>query len=57
MACYRDSFIFLHLKGTKFLEGLCINGRVVLMWILQKQWEKVDWIHLAQDIEPIGVFL
>jgi len=39
-----------NLEGRVHLEDLGIGGKVVLEWILWKMgWERVDWIHLAQD--------
>jgi hypothetical protein len=32
------------------LEGLGIDGNIILKWIVKKVgWEGVYWIHLAQD--------
>jgi hypothetical protein len=31
------------------LEDLSIDGRIILEWVLEKRWQIVDWIHLAQD--------
>jgi hypothetical protein len=33
--------------GTNHLEGLGVDGRILLKWILG--WEGVDWIYLAED--------
>jgi hypothetical protein len=38
-----------NLKGTDHSENPCIDGRIILKWILGKWWEGVDWMHLAQD--------
>jgi hypothetical protein len=38
-----------NLKGRDYLEELCIDGKLILDWILKERgWEDVDWIHLAQ---------
>jgi hypothetical protein len=31
------------------LEDLGIDGRIILKCTLEKRWEVVGWIHLAQD--------
>jgi hypothetical protein len=37
-------------EGKNQQENTCINGRIILKWILEKQGVKlVDLIHLAQD--------
>jgi hypothetical protein len=38
-----------NLKGRDHLEDIGIDGRIVLEWILRKQWEGVDCMYLAQD--------
>jgi hypothetical protein len=30
-------------------ENLGVDGRIILEWILGKEWEGVDWIQLAGD--------
>jgi hypothetical protein len=34
-------------KGVGYYENAVVDGRVLKL-ILRKQWEDVDWIHLAQ---------
>jgi hypothetical protein len=36
-------------EGQRPLGRLRVAGRIILKWILEKQDEGVDWIHLAQD--------
>jgi len=32
------------------MEDLCIDGRIILKWILKKvEWWGMDWIDLAQE--------
>jgi hypothetical protein len=38
-----------NLKGRDHTEDLSVDGRIILKRILQKRWENVDRIHLAQD--------
>jgi hypothetical protein len=38
-------------------ESLYVNGRVVLIWFLKKQWVNVDWIHLPQNIYSSSVLV
>jgi len=26
-----------------------VNGRLILKWIKEMGWERMDWIHMAQD--------
>jgi len=40
-------FLLESLKRRDHLEDLDMDGRVILEWILEKQWEGVNWIHLA----------
>jgi hypothetical protein len=35
--------------NTLFWEDLAVDGKIILECILGKQWEGVDWTHLAQD--------
>jgi hypothetical protein len=37
-----------NLNREDHLEALCLDGRITLQWILEKGWEHVDRIHLAQ---------
>jgi hypothetical protein len=37
------------LKGRNYFEDMGVNEKMILEWILGKQREGVDWIHLAQD--------
>jgi hypothetical protein len=30
------------------LEGLGVDEKIILEWILGKRWEGVDWMHLTQ---------
>jgi hypothetical protein len=32
-----------------------VDGRIILKWMLG--WEGVDWIHLAQDRDQLGVLV
>jgi hypothetical protein len=36
-------------KDWDYSEDLGIDGRIILEWILQKGWDGVDWMHVAQD--------
>jgi hypothetical protein len=45
----QTKFWFENLKGRDHLEDLSIDGKLILEWILGKQWEGVDWMHLVQD--------
>jgi len=40
-------------------EDLEIVGGIILMWILlnERQRQRVEWIHLAQEIFPVRQFL
>jgi hypothetical protein len=38
------------LKGRDHSEGLGVDDRIILEWILtEAEWEFVNWIYLAQD--------
>jgi len=37
-----------NLKG-RYHSEVGIHWRIILEWILEKQWEVTDWIHLVQD--------
>jgi len=55
------------LKGRDYSEDLGVDGKIILEWILENQWDDMDRIHLAQDREncchfehgnePSGYFL
>jgi hypothetical protein len=38
-----------NLTGKYCWEYPDVDRRIILEWILGKQWEGVDWIHLAHD--------
>jgi hypothetical protein len=38
-----------NLKGRDHAEYVTIDERIILERILEKRWEVMDWIHLAQD--------
>jgi hypothetical protein len=39
-----------NLKGRDHLEDLCVDGRIILEWILGKiGYEGVGWIKLIQE--------
>jgi hypothetical protein len=38
-----------NLKERDHSEDLGKDGTVILEWVSGKEWEGVDWIHLAQD--------
>jgi hypothetical protein len=46
-------FWLKNLKGRDHSENLCINGKLILRWILEKQWEVLDWIHLTEDRDQL----
>jgi hypothetical protein len=35
-------------KGRDHTEDLGVDGKIILEWMLGKQWVGVDWIHLTQ---------
>jgi hypothetical protein len=37
------------LKGRHQLEDLCLNGRIILKYILRQRVEDLEWVRLAQD--------
>jgi hypothetical protein len=37
------------LKGGDHSEDLCVDGRIILKWILGIGWEEMDRMHLAGD--------
>jgi len=37
------------LETSDHLEDLGVDGKIILEWILGKQWEGMDWIHLTRD--------
>jgi hypothetical protein len=45
---YNFKLILWYLKGRHHLGNLHIDGRIILKWILKKQDESMDWIHLAE---------
>jgi hypothetical protein len=46
----RNTIFWLgNLKGGDHPEELGIDWMITLEWILGKEWEGVDWMHLAQD--------
>jgi hypothetical protein len=36
----RAGISFAKLKGTDYLEDLCVGGRIILKWII---WEILKW--------------
>jgi hypothetical protein len=38
-----------NLKGRDRLGDLARDERIILRWILRKEFEDVDWVHAAQD--------
>jgi hypothetical protein len=36
-------------KERDHSEDLSVDKRIILEWILEKQWEVEDWMHLIQD--------
>jgi hypothetical protein len=38
-----------NLRGRDNLKGIEIDGRIILIWILNREWEDVEWIRLAQS--------
>jgi hypothetical protein len=37
-----------NLKGRSLFEDKGVDGKIILKLIME--WERVDWIHLAQDM-------
>jgi hypothetical protein len=37
------------MKGKGHLGDQGTDGRIVLLWILEKLFENVEWIHMVQD--------
>jgi predicted P-loop ATPase len=38
------------LKRREYLDDLGVDGRVIFEWVFENEgWERVHWIHLAQD--------
>jgi hypothetical protein len=37
------------LENLKGREELGVDGRIILKWILGKEWEGVDWMKLARE--------
>ena len=35
-------------KETGHMEDLDIDGRIILKWLLSKQFEDLEWIHFCQ---------
>lgn len=35
------------------MEDLCTDGRIILGWNLNKYDRRVEWIHLAQDMQGL----
>ena len=38
-----------NLKQTDHLQGLDLDMRIILRWILGKWWESMDWFGLTQQ--------
>lgn len=36
-------------NGKYHFEELGLYDSIILKWILDKEWEAVDWTHLTQD--------
>jgi hypothetical protein len=36
-------------EGKKALKNLCVDGRIILIWIFTKRDKGMDWIELVQD--------
>jgi hypothetical protein len=45
-----------NLKERHDLEDLGVDGRVILKWLKGEEWDD-DWIHLAEDIDKLWVFV
>jgi hypothetical protein len=35
-------------EGRKGLADLGTHDMIILKWIVKKQWDRVNWIHLAE---------
>jgi hypothetical protein len=51
-AVWRDTrFWWEQLKEREQLEGLGVNARIILKWIISNGWKDVKWINLAEGRE------
>ena len=46
-----------NLRAGDHLEDLGVDGRIILERILEKWYEGVDWIDLAQDTDRWRAFM
>jgi hypothetical protein len=38
-----------NLKERHHSEGLGVDGKIILEWMLGKRWKVVNWMHMAED--------
>jgi hypothetical protein len=43
-----DGFWWDNLRERDYLVGVGIDGRIILTWNLNREWEDVEWIRVAQ---------
>jgi hypothetical protein len=49
--------VWKDLKARDHLENLGVDGRITLEWLLEVEWEGMDWIHLAHGADQLQLLL